>query len=171
MDWLPSLIYPSGCEIANVKKRLKWMNTPRDSSELICASSSKAITFDCDCLGHSATIEAVAWSPSGRFIASGSRDRSIRVWSARSGRCVAEMKAHQGSVFCVAWSPNEKMLASGSEDTTVRIWDVTRLQSLDDDSNEVIKAPPTRKLKGHTSSVCSVAWTLDGRMLKVARSC
>ncbi|HBE25856.1 MAG TPA: hypothetical protein DDW33_09240, partial [Ktedonobacter sp.] len=37
--------------------------------------------------GHSDNVFAVAWSPDGRFIASGSRDNTVQVWNATTGTC------------------------------------------------------------------------------------
>jgi WD40 repeat protein/serine/threonine protein kinase len=75
--------------------------------------------------GHSNTVYAVAWSPDGKRIASGSGDNTVQVWDAVDGENVAIYKGHSNTVYAVAWSPNGKRIASGSWDSTVQVWDAT----------------------------------------------
>src|SRR4051812_47815689 len=73
--------------------------------------------------GHTDTINRIAWSPDGSYLASPSTDNTIRIWDARSGACVRTLKEHTGKVYSVAWSPNGQRLASGSDDGTIRMWE------------------------------------------------
>nr|VFJ64357.1 MAG: WD domain-containing protein, G-beta repeat-containing protein [Candidatus Kentron sp. FM]VFJ64831.1 MAG: WD domain-containing protein, G-beta repeat-containing protein [Candidatus Kentron sp. FM]VFK15321.1 MAG: WD domain-containing protein, G-beta repeat-containing protein [Candidatus Kentron sp. FM] len=56
------------------------------------------------CRGHTSRIGRIAWSPCSRFIASPSRDETIRVWDVESGECLAVLRGHNDLVLCVAWS-------------------------------------------------------------------
>ncbi len=56
-----------------------------------------------------------------RTLASGSLDRTIRLWSA-DGRPLGVLTGHTDSVRSLAWSPDGRTLASGSLDTTIRLW-------------------------------------------------
>ena len=68
-------------------------------------------------------VRSVAWGPDGKNIASGSNDKTIKVWNAQTGQCVSTLTV--GSpVYSVAFSPDGTKLASGSFDKTVRIWSV-----------------------------------------------
>ncbi len=78
----------------------------------------------CICRGHAGTIGRIAWSPCGRFIASPSSDKTIRIWDANDGKCLAVLEGHERRVNCVAWSPDSNRLASGSENGALRVWDV-----------------------------------------------
>ncbi len=83
--------------------------------------------------GHSAEVLAVAYSPDGRFIAAGSADGLLRVWSASSRTLVHLTRAHRGPVFAVRFSADGSRLATLGGDRAVRVWDVRtgrRLQSL-----------------------------------------
>ena len=53
---------------------------------------------------HDGTVMAVAWSPDGQRLASGSLDNTIRVWDAASGRELARLEGHTESVERVAGS-------------------------------------------------------------------
>ena len=56
--------------------------------------------------GHTGAVRAVAVSPDGRTIVSGSRDRTVKVWEAESGRLLRSLEGHTGGVNAVAVSPD-----------------------------------------------------------------
>jgi WD40 repeat protein len=80
-------------------------------------SGSNAYTYR----GHTRFVNAVAWSPDGKRIASGSSDGTVQVWNAGDGGHVYTYRRHTGIVNAVAWSPDGKYIASGSDDT-VQVW-------------------------------------------------
>src|SRR6266516_905442 len=108
--------------------------------------------------GHSDRVEAVAWSPDGRRIASGSGDldftgdNTVQVWNASDGSHLFTYTGHSGEVEAVAWSPDGKRIASGSSDNTVQAWDAS-------DGNHALT------YTGHSAGVWSVAWSPDGKRI------
>lgn len=68
-------------------------------------------------------ILCVAWSPSGRFLAFGGVDKSVRVYDTVAGVEAACLTGHVNWVRSLDWSPDEGSLLSGSNDGTVRLWD------------------------------------------------
>jgi WD40 repeat protein len=75
--------------------------------------------------GHTARVASVAWSPNGKYIASGSYDKTVQVWSANPGDHFQPYiyRGHTAGVQTVAWSPDSSRIASGSIDKTVQVWD------------------------------------------------
>ncbi|KAF5339470.1 hypothetical protein D9758_015328 [Tetrapyrgos nigripes] len=70
--------------------------------------------------------QSVAISSNGSRIASGSRDKTVRIWDAISGKAIGQpFEGHEDEVNSVAFSPNGSTILSGSRDKTVRIWDIS----------------------------------------------
>jgi WD40 repeat protein len=77
--------------------------------------------------GHAEPIYALAASPDGKLIATGSWDRSVRLHETATGKAVRTMAGAQGHtkmVLAVAFSPDGRQLATGGEDNVLKIWDV-----------------------------------------------
>ena len=75
-------------------------------------------------IGSKTGAESVAFDPSGKYLASGCRDDTVRVWDVSTWQQVAELRGHTRAVTSVAFDSSGKYLASGSDDYTVRVWDV-----------------------------------------------
>ncbi|MCP4382429.1 MAG: hypothetical protein GY798_13610, partial [Hyphomicrobiales bacterium] len=71
------------------------------------------------------SVLSVAFSHDGKFLASGSDDKTVRLWEVSTGEQLRELTGHSDYVLSVAFSHDGKFLASGSYDNTVRLWDVS----------------------------------------------
>jgi len=60
------------------------------------------------------------------YIASGSRDKTIKIWDLATGRCVATFVGHDNWVRGLRFHPNGKFLVSVSDDKSIRIWDLAQ---------------------------------------------
>jgi WD40 repeat protein len=73
---------------------------------------------------HAPEADAVAWSHKGDFIASGTQQGSVQVWSlGTTGGPLYTYAGHRAAVRAVAWSPDGPRIASASMDGSVQIWD------------------------------------------------
>jgi len=106
---------------------------------------------------HTGYITRIAWSQDGKYLASPSADKTIRIWDMRTGVCVHTLQGHTTTVYSVAWSPDSQRLASASDDNTIRLWDIT--------SGKLLQT-----LNGHNGEVFSVAWSPDGQKIASASS-
>ncbi|KAF9536575.1 hypothetical protein EC957_010423, partial [Mortierella hygrophila] len=74
--------------------------------------------------GHTQQVTAVAFSADSHWIATGSRDLTVRLWDARSGILDRVLEGHTLAVNCLVFSPNSHEILSGSLDGTIRAWDL-----------------------------------------------
>lgn len=74
--------------------------------------------------GHTAPVLSCCFSPHGKLLASGSFDKTVRLWNPLNGTAVKIFEGHTRYVTCCAFSHDAVFLASGSNDKTVKIWQI-----------------------------------------------
>src|SRR6185295_15204775 len=100
--------------------------------------------------GHGDAVRAVGWSPEGGRILSGSRDRTLVLWDAATGRKIRTFEGHDGGVTSAAFSPDGKRAVSGGQDNNVLLWDL--------ETGKILKT-----LKSHSEWATAVSFFPDGR--------
>lgn len=105
-----------------------------------------------DLVGHADRVYCVAISADGRLIASGSKDKTIKVWDLESSTEVFTLAGHSSPVISVVFTPCGKCIVSGGEDRTIRIWNAIA-------GNEI------RTLAGHSGCIYSLAVSPDGKLI------
>ena len=103
--------------------------------------------------GHTFDVYSVAYSPDGRTILSGSRDRTLKLWDVATGREIRTFIGHTDLIWGgVAYSPDGQKVLSGSVDKTIKLWDIM--------TGRVI-----RTFTGHNNVVSGIAFSPDGRRI------
>jgi hypothetical protein len=108
--------------------------------------------------GHSNSVYSVAFDQTGRFVATGSNDKTAKVWrmspDGAAATCVATLAGHSGTVRSVAFDPTGRFVATGSDDNTAKVWRM---------SPDGAAATCVATLAGHSDCVSSVAFDPTGR--------
>ncbi|KAG0660858.1 protein with putative role during mitosis [Rhodotorula mucilaginosa] len=81
----------------------------------------------------------------GQYAATGSRDKSIRIWDTASGQCLKTLVGHDNWVRALVFHPSGKFLLSASDDKTIRTWDLATGRCL-------------KVLEAHGHFVTTLAW-------------
>ncbi len=104
--------------------------------------------------GESATIQSLAFSPDGRFIAlgGGRNDPRIEIWDLQQEKRIRHWKTYQNRVLALTFSPDGNTLVSSADGGAIEIWDIQEGKLL-------------HQFLEHTSNVLSLAISPDGRNL------
>lgn len=118
------------------------------SSAVAAASSSAAVA------ATAAASTTVGVGSGGLYIASSSRDRTIRIYEVATGSCIKTLIGHDNWINGVIFHPSGRFLLSSSDDKSIRIWDITK------------GFKQTKKMSDvHDSFVSCLAWNKNQPMM------
>ena len=100
--------------------------------------------------GHQQAVNHIAFSPDGRYFASASFDKKVKIWNGISGEFISTLTGHVGAVYHVAWSGDSRFLVSASKDSTAKLWEVPSGKRAKD------------TLPGHADEVYTLDWSPNG---------
>ncbi|MGD8383029.1 MAG: caspase family protein [Syntrophobacterales bacterium] len=75
-------------------------------------------------IGHSAPVTSVEFSPCGRYVLSGSKDKTVKLWDIATGREIRTFKGHSDVVSSARFTPDGRYIVSSSWDRSIRLWDI-----------------------------------------------
>ncbi|APR85051.1 High-affnity carbon uptake protein Hat/HatR [Minicystis rosea] len=148
--------------------------------------------------GHAKPIVACAATPDGKYVLSASTDRTLRLWAAASGECIAVLEGHDDEITACAISPDGSMAVSTSADSTAKLWDLRAPScagtlvndgrwattcALSPDGRHLVIGSDNgiitvwglaakqrvRVLNGHTDYITACLVTRDGRVVSASR--
>ncbi|MEN6624978.1 MAG: GDSL-type esterase/lipase family protein [Candidatus Sumerlaeia bacterium] len=146
----PTTGNPSSCAVS-----------PDGKSAAIGLGGGNAVILDAGALsekplatlaGHGKPVVAVAFSPDGRRVLTGSEDGTARTWRTRAGKPQRVLRGHAGPVRAVGYAADGRKALTGSDDGTARLWDVEKGKCLG-------------RFVGHAGPVRAVAFLGKGRAL------
>ncbi|XP_012256209.2 transducin beta-like protein 3 [Athalia rosae] len=123
--------------------------------KLSSAEKENTLTVRCTELAHQKDINTVTISPNDKLIATGSQDKTAKLWTADGLQLVGVLRGHRRGVWCVRFSPIDQVLLTTSADCSIKLWSLTDISCL-------------KTLEGHESSVLRVEFLSRGMQLITA---
>ncbi|XP_030067433.1 transducin beta-like protein 3 [Microcaecilia unicolor] len=107
--------------------------------------------------GHDKVINSITVSPNDKLVASGSQDRTAKLWAAEDCSLLGIFRGHKRGIWCVQFSPMDQVLASSSADGTLKLWSLQDFSCL-------------KTFEGHDASVLKLVFVSRGTQLLTSGS-
>ncbi len=103
--------------------------------------------------GHLGAVKIAAFSPNGKFLVTGGRDKTAKLWEISSGREVRTFIGHEATVQALRFSIDGKYIATGSIDESVKLWNI--------ETGELIRTYTVK------DRVTTIDFTSDGKYIVI----
>jgi WD40 repeat protein len=103
-------------------------------------------------LPHDGAVQAVAFSPDGRYVATGAVDGTARIWDTVTGSPVGSVLQHESAITALSYSPDGSRILTATRDSTARLWDAR-------------SGAPLEIVFRHRSGITSATFSADGRQV------
>ncbi len=140
---------------------LEQQSNVSNSSNAYTHRSTKVPTWRCvyTLARHTDVVSGLAIARDGKKLATSSYDKTLRLWSTKTGSLLKTFNDHSQAIYCVAFSWDSKLIASGSADKTIKIWDVRTGELLRSFGNLIA---------GHSDTVTALAFSPNHQFLASA---
>ncbi|XP_066588920.1 transducin beta-like protein 3 [Prorops nasuta] len=128
---------------------LKLWELAEDITKLEQGSSLNAVNT---VLAHQKEINSVTISPNDKLIATGSQDKTAKLWSAVDLQLLGTFRGHRRGVWCTKFSPIDQVILTSSADCTIKLWSLSELNCL-------------KTFEGHESSVLNAEFICRGMQI------
>ncbi len=144
-------LYEKGALLAvEAKKRLDKFDKDSLEADRALRSALPLLPGSSNILKHEGWVSAVAFSPDGSRVVTGSSDKTARIWNTKTGEIIHPLP-HEAWISAVAFSQDGSMVVTGSGDKTARIWNTK--------TGEIIHSLP------HEAWISAVAFSKDNSMV------
>ncbi|MCF6367059.1 MAG: caspase family protein [Bacteroidales bacterium] len=110
--------------------------------------------------GHQGAVKVAVFSPDGKFLITGGRDKTAKLWELATGREMRTFQGHEGTILALCFTPDGKYIATGSTDKKVKLWEVI--------SGKLIMTFEDKEDKSYSKiGVTSIAFTSDAKYIAI----
>jgi len=106
-------------------------------------------------IAHEKDVNCVCVAPDDQLLATGSQDKTAKLWDRRDLSLVATLRGHKRGIWCAQFSPADRLLATGSADAVIKLWSLAEFTCI-------------KQLEGHDCSVLGLDWMTDNQIVSSA---